>query len=93
MCLLEVESRAALGAVRLHELEEVGLGFPVRRLKPLTLDLYAKEAGVISLFAWPGPIQTKSGCLINCRIRKALNSSISHKRISREVVLLLELLE
>ena len=93
MGLLEVDPRAAVRAVGLHELQEVGLGLPVRRLKPLTLDLYAEKTGVVSLLTWPRPIQTKSGCLINCRIRKALNSSISDKWISREVVLLLKLLE
>jgi hypothetical protein len=91
--LLKIHAGTAIWAVGLHQLEEVGLCFPVRRLKPSAFDLQAKETGVVALFVCPGPIQTKSGCFIDCRIRKTLNSSISDKRVSRQVVLVLELVE
>jgi hypothetical protein len=37
--LLEVDPRAPVDAVRLHELQEVGLRLPVRRREPTTFDL------------------------------------------------------
>ena len=37
--LLEIQTRTAIDAVSLHQLQEVGSGLPVRRLKPSAFDL------------------------------------------------------
>jgi hypothetical protein len=64
-------------------LEEVGLCFPVCRREPLAFDLQAEEPLVVPFFAELRPVQTKSGWFIDCRISKALKTSVSHNFSSR----------
>ena len=65
--LLVINASTSIRPVGLKELEEIGRRLTVRVLEPSSFDLDAKEPGVIAFLTWPGPVQTKSGCFINCR--------------------------
>jgi hypothetical protein len=65
--LLEIKASTSIWPVVLEKFEEIGRRLTVRVLEPSSFDLDAKEPGVIALLTDPGPVQTKSGCFINCR--------------------------
>ena len=70
---------------------QISVMVAVGRLEPDAFDLQAEVARVISRLSGTGPVQTKPGCLIDCRISKALKAVVSDNRCSRELVGALEL--